>query len=154
MSEKIPMPVPGNPTSKGKPDGVAAGPDGGNSHGRSDVGESGGGAYPNPHSGKEPHSEGFLSHGGQSEIGYHGGGQAGSDGAANANSASRGDTDYSDQGETGPKPGPRGPAETGGDDRVHKVTANGRTLNVEETSGVAAAEVAGKTGKAGQSEPG
>ena len=30
-------------------------------------GESGGGAYANPHTGKEP-EDGFMSHGGQSEI--------------------------------------------------------------------------------------
>ena len=43
------------------------------------VGESGGGAYPNPHSGKEEHGKeegGF--HGGQSTAGYYGKGQLGS----------------------------------------------------------------------------
>ena len=35
--------------------------------GKSGGGESGGGAYPNPHSGKKP-KDGFLGHGGQTEI--------------------------------------------------------------------------------------
>ena len=39
-------------------------------------GESGGGAYPNPHSGKDPKG-GFSDHGGQTEIGYHGSGPLG-----------------------------------------------------------------------------
>lgn len=43
-------------------------------------GDSGGGAYPNPHTGKEGEgsdSEGFMGHGGQSEMPYTGGGQLG-----------------------------------------------------------------------------
>lgn len=37
------------------------------SSGRTGGGESGGGAYPNPHRGKPPRSD-FLGHGGQTEI--------------------------------------------------------------------------------------
>jgi hypothetical protein len=37
------------------------------STGREGAGDSGGGAYPNPHTGKKPKS-GFLGHGGQTEI--------------------------------------------------------------------------------------
>ena len=44
-------------------------------------GESGGGAYPNPHRGKAPHGGGVMGHGGQSEIDYSG--------PANPNSATR-----------------------------------------------------------------
>ena len=40
-------------------------------------GESGGGAYPNPHAGKEGHNGGFMGHGGQTEMPYHGTGQLG-----------------------------------------------------------------------------
>ena len=43
-------------------------------------GESQGGAYPNPHTGKEAGQsgiDGFMGHGGQSEMGYHGPGQLG-----------------------------------------------------------------------------
>ena len=39
----------------------------GSNPGSKGAGESGGGAYPNPHSGKAP-KDGFLDHGGQTEI--------------------------------------------------------------------------------------
>ena len=43
-------------------------------------GESQGGAYPNPHTGKKkPENDGLMGHGGQSEMGYHGTGQLGSE---------------------------------------------------------------------------
>lgn len=45
--------------------------------GRSDGGDSGGGAYPNPHTGKKPKKDGFMSSGGQSGMAYHGTGQLG-----------------------------------------------------------------------------
>ena len=35
-------------------------------------GESGGGAYPNPHRDQKPEGGGFMGHGGQSEIDYSG----------------------------------------------------------------------------------
>ena len=48
--------------------------------GRSGGGDSGGGAYPNPHSGKQGgKTDGYMGHGGQSEIAYHGKGQLGED---------------------------------------------------------------------------
>jgi hypothetical protein len=51
-------------------------------------GDSGGGAYPNPHTGKKPEGGGFMSHGGQSDIAYHGGEQLGEqDLGGNLNSA-------------------------------------------------------------------
>jgi hypothetical protein len=53
-------------------------------------GESAGGAYPNPHSGKSPSNGGFMGHGGQSEMPYHGTGQLGEeDIGENANSPAR-----------------------------------------------------------------
>jgi hypothetical protein len=47
-------------------------------HGRSGGGDSGGGAYPNGRRGKDgDKSDGFMGHGGQSEMPYHGKGQLG-----------------------------------------------------------------------------
>lgn len=47
-------------------------------NGRMGGGDSGGGAYPNPHTGKEGSGhEGFMGHGGQTDMGYHGTGQLG-----------------------------------------------------------------------------
>ena len=46
--------------------------------GRKGAGESGGGAYPNPHTGKEEGGmSGFQGHGGASKMEYHGTGQLG-----------------------------------------------------------------------------
>jgi hypothetical protein len=51
-------------------------------------GDSGGGAYPNPHTGKEGKGGGFMSHGGQTDIAYHGGEQLGEQNlGGNSNSA-------------------------------------------------------------------
>ena len=54
-------------------------------------GQSGGGAYPNPHSGKEEGGmSGFGGHGGQSGMEYHGTGQLGRDKVGeNANAPAR-----------------------------------------------------------------
>jgi hypothetical protein len=46
-------------------------------NGRGGGGDSGGGAYPNPHSGKKPGNGGYMGHGGQTEMPYHGTGQLG-----------------------------------------------------------------------------
>jgi hypothetical protein len=48
-------------------------------NGRTGGGDSGGGAYPNPHTGKEGKGdrEGYMGHGGQTEMPYHGSGQLG-----------------------------------------------------------------------------
>ncbi|HEX8127213.1 MAG TPA: hypothetical protein VF548_16680 [Allosphingosinicella sp.] len=49
-------------------------------NGREGGGDSGGGAYPNPHTGKEGGGkEGFSGTGGQTEMPYHGPGQLGED---------------------------------------------------------------------------
>ena len=82
MTDKRKMQADGG-GSKSRPDAVEDTPG---------AGESGGGAYPNPHSGNGHPDEGFLGHGGQSEIAYHGPGQLGDeqvDEDANANSATR-----------------------------------------------------------------
>jgi hypothetical protein len=75
MSDKKEMPASGGGISKGMPDGVSRSPATGGVEGvqgRSTGGESAGGAYPNPHTGKEETSSTFFGHGGQSVIGYHG----------------------------------------------------------------------------------
>jgi hypothetical protein len=47
-------------------------------HGRSGGGDSGGGAYPDPRKGKDDGtSDGYMGHGGQSEMPYHGKGRLG-----------------------------------------------------------------------------
>jgi hypothetical protein len=69
-----------------KRSGVRANQDPVSETGRSG-GDSQGGAYPNPHSGKQPKGGGFMGHGGQSEMSYHGSGQLGEEtleGNANA----------------------------------------------------------------------
>jgi hypothetical protein len=55
--------------------------------------QSGGGAYPNPHTGKDGgKSDGFTGHGGQTEMEYHGTGQLGEKKVGeNANSPARED---------------------------------------------------------------
>jgi hypothetical protein len=66
---KQPMQADGGGEAKGAADGVSEQP-GAETKG----GESQGGAYPNPHNGKEGEGSfgGFMGHGGQSEIGYEG----------------------------------------------------------------------------------
>ena len=62
--------------------------------GRRGSGESGGGPYPNPHGGKEKKSDGFLGHGGQTDMEYHGTGRLGEKKVAgNANAPARDDGD-------------------------------------------------------------
>lgn len=46
-------------------------------NGRKGGGDSGGGAYPNPHGGKEGGKDGFTGSGGQTEWPYHGHGRLG-----------------------------------------------------------------------------
>jgi len=51
-------------------------------------GQSGGGAYPNPHTGKEGgdgDKEGYMGRGGQTEMPYHGHGQLGGEDAEGEN---------------------------------------------------------------------
>lgn len=67
---KVPMPASGQDSPRLRSDGIS---DAG-THGKSGGGESGGGAYPNPHTGKEEREGGDFE-GGQSEKGYYGGGQ-------------------------------------------------------------------------------
>lgn len=65
---KVPMPASGQNSPRLRSDGVS---DAG-THGRSVGGESGGGSYENPHTGKEARGESGDFEGGQSEQAYHG----------------------------------------------------------------------------------
>ena len=131
MADKKKMPVTGGGAGKGKPDGASGSPatgEEGRAHGRSAGGESGGGAYPNPHSGKEPDNEGFLSHGGQTEMSYHGG---------NNPNATAGP-----QEPAGEQAGSQAAAAP--ERKPHTIQAGQRTIDVVEESGIAAAEASGK----------
>jgi hypothetical protein len=93
MPDKQPMQAMST-SHDGAHDGVADRPDKDGGFDAGGKGESDGGAYPNPHTGKKaPGGFGkFLGHGGQTEQGYYGGGQAGADVDAdnpNVNATSR-----------------------------------------------------------------
>ena len=82
--DKKPMPADGSGTSADMADdnGELASRRAAHSDGSANPGESGGGAYPNPHTGKEGSDDGpgkLMGHGGQSEMAYHGHGQLGED---------------------------------------------------------------------------
>jgi hypothetical protein len=108
--QKFPTQVAGGGPDKGKPDGVSASPaaaEGVDVQGRTSGGDGEGGAYPNPHTGREPTQGGFMGHGGQTEIGYHGGGQAGDEGKPSPNAAASGEEDRKPAGQVPPTP-PKG----------------------------------------------
>lgn len=69
------------PRSQGQAGDLARGdPEAQDRHnGRAGGGDSGGGAYPNPHSGKNADNGGFMGHGGQTGMAYHGSGRLGED---------------------------------------------------------------------------
>jgi hypothetical protein len=69
--EKVPMPANGKGGPIVRSDGVSDAA----THGRSGGGESGGGSYDNPHTGKEARGESSGFDGGQSGKGYYGPGQ-------------------------------------------------------------------------------
>lgn len=137
MSDKE-YPVTGGGPSEGKPDGVAASPATDNAEnvsGRHGGGESQGGAYPNPHSGKAPTNSGFMGHGGQTEIEYHGN-QSANGGAGNAAAGT---------GSASPER-TNAPLGTGPEWQPHRVSSAGASFEVIETSGVAQAELTGNVG--------
>jgi hypothetical protein len=83
-----------NPLSQGASGDLARGAAAeGSLNGREGGGDSGGGAYPNPHTGKKASNGGFMGHGGQTGMAYHGTGQLGEEetgGNANAPARSTG----------------------------------------------------------------
>lgn len=138
MPDEKTMPADGGGVRKGEPDGVSGTPGSGEEgrvHGRVGGGESGGGAYPNPHgpevSGDKPSdNSGLLGHAGQSEKSYYGG--------SNPNATTGGGAldDAQDGGRVDPSP----------ERTSHEVEADGQHIDVIEDSGVAAAEATGKVG--------
>lgn len=130
VADKQEMPGNGGGVAKGKPDGVSGSPDTGEMgrvHGRSSGGESGGGAYPNPHSGKGPTSSSFS--GGPAEKAYYGGDNP------NATTKTRNSHEELE------------PSVESSDMAVresHSVRVGDRTIEVVEDGGVAAAEATGK----------
>lgn len=74
MSDKQPQQAMPKDGAKGAPDGVSDA-----ATNRSAGGESGGGGYDNPHEDKKGGGQGFMGHGGQTNIAYHGTGQGGAD---------------------------------------------------------------------------
>jgi hypothetical protein len=144
MDSKVPTPVSGGGANKGNPDGVNE------SHARGGAGESGGGSYDNPHTGKDGNSDfgGFMGHGGQTDIAYHGSGQAGGNGAHTPNAATEGEA-TAKQGQSGSKPGPTGPNQDFSAEHPRELALGERKIEVIETSGVAAAEATGTTGLEG-----
>jgi hypothetical protein len=135
MSDKTPVPADGDGVNKGALDGVSGAPGhvpGAGVNGRADPGETGGGAYPNPHTGKSDDDQGEMKHGGQSEMKYYGSGQAGAGGSAGPNSAAgSNDPAHADEAKL---------AEPAVDRPAHTIHAQGRSFEVVEQSGVAAAE--------------
>lgn len=151
------MPVAGDPATKGKPDGLSDAPGNegsGNIHGRSEGGESGGGAYPNPQTGKTERNEGFFKHGGQTEVGYHGGGQAGEQGTSSPNATAGSGGSNRGNGDGAWLSVPTAEHAT----RTVAGAGRGR-ISIVEMSGIAEAEAIGKVGtdagyEAEQEQPG
>lgn len=125
---KVPMPASGRESPKTRGDGV----DQVDTGGRSSGGETGGGSYENPHTGKEARGEGGSFDGGQSVKGYHGPGQLDGKDADSVDSNGGGEADELSQATPDAKP--------------HRVSASGRTFEVVQESGIAEAEVSGKVG--------
>lgn len=147
MSSKVPMPVSGDGNHKGEADGV-------NDTGRGGGGDSAGGSYQNPHTGKDGAggAGGFFGHGGQTDIAYHGGGQAGAEGSETSNATTEGGGDVHGGRGQGPKPGPTGPDQVLAAEYHREAVVGGHRIEIIETSGIAAAEAAGTTGAEGQAK--
>lgn len=145
MPDKVRMPVNGGGSGKGQADGV-------NDPGRGGGGDSAGGSYQNPHTGKDGKSGlgGFFGHGGQTDIAYHGGGQLGGEGSETQNATTKGGTDASLDKARGPKAGPTGPDQDFSAEHHRTATINGNSVEIIETSGIAAAEASGTVGVEGQ----
>jgi len=95
-AELVASPASFGGTERGMNDEAKATPDPVGEEKATGDGESQGGAYPNPHTGRDARGgpDTFLGHGGQTEMGYHGTGQLGEkdvEDRDNANSSARSD---------------------------------------------------------------
>ena len=81
MSNTPNQAMPGGDGHKGENTGIDA------PGGKEAGGESAGGGYPNPQTGKPGDESGFMGHGGQSHIDYSGTGAKGDEGEGNDNAA-------------------------------------------------------------------
>lgn len=135
---KVPMPASGQERPKTHPDGVG---DVG-TNGRGSGGESGGGSYANPHTGKAARGDGGGFEGGQSVRGYYGPGQLDGEKADTAEPgiAGQGGETFDADGRAFLSPG------TTPGHKPRQVKAAGQTFEVVEASGVAEAEANGKVG--------
>ena len=79
-----------------------------------------------------------MGHGGQTDIAYHGGGQAGTDGGDAPNAVTSSDTSDGTEQDTAPWAAP--------EYDPRDVMAGGQTFKVVQTSGIAEAEASGKVG--------
>ncbi|WP_242096306.1 MULTISPECIES: hypothetical protein [unclassified Sphingomonas] len=134
MSSKVPTPVSGGNDSENMPDGFS------DPGGRGAGGESGGGNY----RGVQEDGDGD-----RPGLGYHGGDDAGPETEDSPNDMVRDGGDWAATGETGPKPGPTGPDQDTAAEYPREITADGRHIEVIDTSGIAAAEATGMTGVEG-----
>jgi len=148
MDDKTTMPSDGGGTDQHAPDGT----NDPTRRGRDAGGESGGGGYADGDAAPAPKGDaaGFMGHGGQTDIAYHGSGQAGRQGEAAGNGTARTDGDPAPGGDQGAKAGPHARETDPAAEQTREERLNGRTVEVFETSGVAAAEATGMTGSAGQ----
>lgn len=137
----VKTPVSGGGSHQGAPDGVSDTPGsepGVGIQGRTAGGESGGGAYPNPQTGRKPTVSGFMGHGGQTDMAYHGGGQAGEQGGDAPNAATGSATSDGEERDAAPA--------SAAEHKPHAAQTASGTISVIETSGVAEAESTGKVG--------
>ena len=140
---KVPIPASGVRSKKMHSDGVGDE----RTHDRSGGGESGGGGYVNPHTGKEARGEGGGFDGGQSVKGYFGPGQLDGEKAdrdkpgAVGQGGAEADADPEDE---SAKTQPKFPA--------HRVMASGQSFDIVQESGIAEAEANGDIGRDSRDE--
>ncbi|MEG3089359.1 hypothetical protein [Sphingomonas sp. PB4P5] len=145
-NDKVPMPASGQGSTKIHSDGVGDS----ETHGRSAGGESGGGSYDNPHTGKQERGESAAFEGGQSVQGYFGPGQADGKKADTDKIGRVGQGGATSGGFSGARRSndveSDGLSQATQDPEPRVVAAGDRSFGIIEASGIAEAEVHGKVG--------